>query len=115
MKKAILITTALVLAALVYSYETVRGNANDFSQSPTSEYIIMQIASNNSDVVVYSGGNNTQHFAPTPEQKKDYGTYNLVIDLMNKYADQGYTLVSSSSYHINGPINGTQCILKKVK
>src|SRR5258708_13839112 len=118
MKKISLILAPLVLVGLVCSYEIAKGKHAGLSQNTTSEYIIIRyLPSTTQDVVVYSGGNNIQHFELTKEQKKDFGTLNLVIDLINKYSAEGYTLVSStpfaSTYQSIGI--GTQCFLTKTK
>jgi hypothetical protein len=111
MKKVSFILAGLVILGLVYSYENAKGETNGLSQNATTQYIIIKyLPATNQDVVVYSGENKIQHFSITKEQKFDFGTLNLAIDLMNKYEAEGYTLVST---HNDGV--GTQLFLRKTK
>jgi hypothetical protein len=110
MKKVSFILTGLVILGLVYSYKNVKGETNR-PQNATTQYVVIKyLPTTNQDVVVYSGENKIQHFSITKEQKFDFGTLNLAIDLMNKYEAEGYTLVSTHNDGI-----GTQLFLRKTK
>jgi hypothetical protein len=113
MKKMSFVAIGVMVIALVYSFVATNAVAGDDVPEAGSHIIIRYIPmGKGSDIQIFSGNNQVEQISLTKEQEQN-GISNPVIDLLNKYSDQGYTLVSTTAVPVGQFSSQITCFLKK--
>jgi len=117
MKKVSLIFAGLILLATFYNFVAAK-ESNQNMQEVKGDYIIIRYSPYGSggknSVVVNYGGLKLEKLEIPKETLKEAGTTNFVIDLLNQFNEKGFTLISTTSYSLEGNSEIT-CFLKQSK
>lgn len=107
MKKVSIAFLVIALVAIAYAFTLSKANAQT-NQNPDTKYIVIRwfpigsIGNRTSIIIQYGNQKQDQVAIKRDDYKDGNNPTNQVIDLMNKFADQGYMLVSSVSYAQEG-------------
>lgn len=104
------VISIIVLAGVILTTSFISNSANEKTVAKTVDFVIIRynpVSSNKSTITIYYGGTKTEEILLTKEQVNNTVTNN-VADLLKKFEEQGYSLVSTTgmSYEID-------CLLRR--
>ncbi len=126
MKKSIFIpilSTIAIIGALTILTST---KFKDSPSNESSEHIIIKYTPNvpslcsSQEIFVFYGGERNEKF-DLKKEKYQHGTTAYVVDLLNKYSQDGYSLISTTTFNYVSMGTGERicseihCYLKKIK
>ena len=112
MKKMSFIAIGVMVIALIYSLVTTNAIAGEDNPEAGNHIIIRYTPLGRGDIQIFSGNGQFELVSLTKEQEQS-GISNPVIDLLNKYSEQGYTLVSTTAVPVGQYSSQITCFLKK--